>query len=56
MKNILFNQITKSAEQPDLAGDGKFFVVVAVMAVLFLGIVAYMVSLDLKIKKLEKKD
>jgi CcmD family protein len=55
MKNILFNQITKSAEQPDLAGTGKFYVVVGVIAVLFLGIVSYMVSLDLKIKKLEKK-
>ncbi|MFY8020133.1 MAG: CcmD family protein [Bacteroidia bacterium] len=56
MKNIIFNQITKSAEQPDLAGTGKFYVVVGVIAILFLGITAYLISLDLKIKKLEKKD
>jgi CcmD family protein len=39
---------------PDAAGTEKFMVVIAVVAILFIGIVGYMISLDLKLKKLEK--
>jgi CcmD family protein len=48
-------QATHSNEMPDAESTGKFYVVVAVIAILFAGITAYLVSLDRKIKKLEKK-
>ncbi|HEY0030923.1 MAG TPA: CcmD family protein [Bacteroidia bacterium] len=35
--------------------SGKIYVVVAVMSVIFLGIAGYLVMLDRKISKLEKK-
>lgn len=54
MKNIILNQITKSAEQPDLFTADKYNVVVAVIAILFLGLFAYLFSLDRKLTKLEK--
>jgi CcmD family protein len=55
MKYFILNQIQqKSNEMPDAAGTEKFMVVIAVVAVLFLGIAGYLVSLDLKLKKLEK--
>lgn len=34
--------------------DGKIYVVIAVLAVIFLGIMGYLFSLDRKISKLEK--
>lgn len=55
MKMFIINQVqTHSSSMPDAAGTDKYMVVVAVIAILFLGIVGYMVSLDLKLKKLEK--
>jgi CcmD family protein len=56
MKSILFNQITKSAEQPDLYTADKFNVVVAVIAILFIGIFIYLFSLDRKLNKLEQNE
>ncbi len=38
----------------ELRSSGKIYVVVAVLVIIFLGIVAYMVSLDRKITKLER--
>lgn len=35
--------------------DGKIYVVVAVLSIVFAGIVLYLISLDRKIKKLEKQ-
>lgn len=56
MKHFIINEVQQhSSQMPDAAGTDKFMVVVAVIAVLFLGIVGYMVSLDLKLKKLENK-
>ena len=37
-----------------LRADGKIYVVVAVVAVIFAGIIIYLVNLDSKISKLEK--
>jgi CcmD family protein len=57
MKSLLLNillQVQHSSEMADAQGSGKFYVVVGVIAVIFIGIVAYMVSVDRKIKKLEK--
>ncbi len=56
MKHILVNQIVQHSNQmPDAAGTEKFYVVVAVIAILFVGMVAYLISLDKKIKNLENK-
>jgi len=38
----------------DAESTQKFYVVVAVIALLFVGIVGYLISVDRKIKKLEK--
>jgi CcmD family protein len=36
--------------------NGKIYVVVAVLAVIFVGIVVYLITLDRKLRKLEKRD
>jgi CcmD family protein len=53
--NSILLQAQHTSELADAQGTGKFYVVVGVIAVIFLGIVAYMVSVDRKIKKLENK-
>lgn len=54
MTNLLSILLQAQVEvQP--ASTNKFEVVVAVVAVLFIGIVAYLVSIDRKLKKLEDK-
>ena len=35
--------------------DGKIYVVIAVLSIIFLCIISYLVYLDIKLKKLEKK-
>lgn len=50
---ILLQQIATQGAA-DAQSTQKFYVVVAVIAVLFLGIVGYLISVDRKIKKLEK--
>jgi CcmD family protein len=55
MKTFILNQITKSAEQPDLFSADKYNVVVAVIAILFIGLFAYLFSIDRKLTKLEKQ-
>lgn len=55
---MLFNlimQAQQAADAADAARTDKFMVVVAVIAVIFTGIVAYLISIDRKIKKLEDK-
>lgn len=54
MLNILLQVQQRSADMADAQGTGKIEVVVGVLAVIFAGIVAYMISVDRKIKKLEK--
>jgi len=54
MLNILLQVQQHSADMADAQGTGKIEVVVGVLAVIFAGIVAYMISVDRKIKKLEK--
>jgi len=51
-----FAQDDQPVEMADgLYQSGKIYVVVAVIAVIFTGIVAYLVSIDRKISKLEKE-
>lgn len=46
----------KPVEMADrLRADGKIYVVVAVLVTIFLGIIAYIIRLDRKISRLEKK-
>lgn len=47
---------TSGAEMADkMRADGKIYIVVLVLATIFAGIIAYLIRLDLKISKLEKK-
>jgi protein-S-isoprenylcysteine O-methyltransferase Ste14 len=48
----LFAQQVAMADQ--LRQDGKIWVVVAVLLVVFVGLICYLISLDRKITKLEK--
>lgn len=41
---------------PAAEGTDKYMVVIGVIAILFLGIAGYLVSIDLKLKKLEEKN
>lgn len=36
--------------------DGKIYVVLAVIAIIFVGMLVYMIRLDVKIRKLEKQE
>lgn len=38
-----------------LRGSGKIYVVVGVIAIIFIGIIIYLVSIDKKLSKLEKE-
>ncbi|WP_394990197.1 CcmD family protein [Emticicia sp.] len=48
----LFAQEVEMADQ--MRSDGKIWVVVAVIAIVFAGIITYLVLLDRKISKIEK--
>jgi CcmD family protein len=53
--NILSFAQNENAEMADLMRrDGKIYVVVAVILIIFIGIILYLVRLDRKISKLEK--
>jgi CcmD family protein len=53
--NIISYAQNNTAEMADIMRrDGKIYVVVAVILVIFIGIVLYLVRLDRKISKLEK--
>jgi len=52
--NILI-QMQQSATLVNADDTHKFFVPVMVIAVIFIGIVVYLINLDRKIKKLEEK-
>ncbi|MEZ4904311.1 MAG: CcmD family protein [Spirosomataceae bacterium] len=54
----LFAQQTVSQEvtmADQLRADGKIWVVVAVISVIFAGIIAFLISMDRKVSKLEKQ-
>ncbi|WP_109676360.1 CcmD family protein [Dyadobacter jejuensis] len=60
---LLLMAITVSAQTPDssvematrLRQDGKIWVVVAVIAVVFIGIIANLLRLEMKVRKMEKE-
>lgn len=53
--NAILLQVPKSADMADAGDTGKFFVVIAVVALLFTGIVTYMISVDRRLRNIEKK-
>ena len=50
--NLFAQEDVQMADQ--MRADGKIWVVVAVIAIVFVGIIAYLVLLDRKIRKIEK--
>jgi CcmD family protein len=50
--NLFAQEDVQMADQ--MRADGKIWVVVAVIAIVFVGIIAYLVLLDRKISKIEK--
>ncbi len=54
---LVFAQETSNVEMADgLRSSGKIYVVVASIAVIFFGIVFYLVTIDRRLSKLEKED
>lgn len=52
----LFAQTSDGVDMADaMRSNGKIFVVVGVIAIVFTGIIIYLVSIDKKISRLEKK-
>ncbi len=55
--NVSLAQTTDGVEMADaLRSSGKIYVVVAVISVIFIGIITYLFSMDKRIKKIEKKN
>lgn len=54
LSNILFQQGVEMADL--LRQDGKIWVVVGVILIVFVGIIFFLISLDRKITKLEKNN
>ena len=55
---MIFLQATRSAvEMADtFRADGKIYVVIAVLGILFVGLITYLIYLDKKISRLEKRN
>lgn len=56
----LFSAVSVRAQQgvemaDVMRSEGKIYIVVAVIAIIFIGIVIYMISLDRRLSKLEKE-
>lgn len=55
----LLISLTAQAQEVEMAtgmrSNGKIYVVVAVLATIFLGIVVYLISIERRIKRLEKE-
>jgi len=48
--------LTQSVEMADvMRSNGKIYVVVAVIAIIFIGLMVYLVCMDKRVKKLEEK-
>lgn len=59
---ILFSALLASAQQTEtemadvLRSNGKIYVVVAVLLIIFLGLIIFLISIDRKVSRLEKKN
>ena len=51
--------LAANAQQPEMAdtmrSEGKIYVVVAILLIIFAGIITYLVMLDRKVSRIEKK-
>mgnify|MGYP003692579713 CR=1 FL=1 len=53
---LAFGAAAQGVEMAEgLRSEGKIFVVVGVLCIIFIGIVVYLVSIDKKVSSLEKK-
>ena len=56
---VLFTSIAVNAQTPEMAdamrANGKIYVVVVVIALIFVGLVIYLVAIDRKVGKLESE-
>lgn len=52
---MMMNILMQAQVATEAASTQKFDVVVGVIAIIFVGIVAYLISIDRKLTKLEKK-
>jgi len=56
---ILFQQVAMAQDTIDMAdtmrSNGKIYVVVGVISIIFIGIIIYLIRLDSKISRIEKK-
>ena len=54
-----FSNIAQTSAEPTMAdtfrSDGKIYVVIAVLSIIFICIISYLIYIDIKLKKLEKK-
>lgn len=56
MMSVSYAQTSTNVEMADaLRNSGKIYVVVSVIAVIFLGIATYLIYLDRRLSKLEKE-
>lgn len=52
----VFGQVEQDVEMADqMRADGKIYVVVSVVLIVFFGLILYLISLDRKISKIEKE-
>ena len=55
--SLVFSQPDNSVEMADvMRSNGKIYVVLAVVLVIFAGIIIYMVSIDRKLSKMEREN
>ena len=54
--NILAQQASNSAINDAMRNSGKIYVVVTVMTIVFVGIIAYLFTIDKRLKKIENKN
>jgi CcmD family protein len=56
--SVITNTVAQKASDPEMAdvmrANGKIYVVVAVLTIIFIGIVVYLISLNRKLNKLER--
>ncbi len=56
MHKPILGEIIKQVDSTGLRSEGKIFVVILVIALIFIGISIYLISIDLRVRKLENRD
>lgn len=55
-QNDQLNEVVKEPEMADVfRSEGKIYVVIAVLAITFICLIGYLIYIDLKVRKLEKR-